>query len=209
MAAPPGLHDMLIFLVDDDTINLKLLKTVLAQAGFANTLLFASGEAMLRELETTLPDLILLDIMMPGLDGYEVLGKVKTSPHSANVPVIMVTAVGLDEEMEPLRRCFDLGAVDYLSKPYSTVELLVRIKSALKLEKQRQDLETAAARIRALEKLLPICSYCKKVRSDRNHWQDVEVYITENTDTSFTHSICPECYNLYVKPQLDELKNKT
>jgi len=200
---------MLIFLVDDDTINLKLLKTVLAQAGFANTLLFASGEAMLRELETTLPDLILLDIMMPGLDGYEVLGKVKTSPHSANVPVIMVTAVGLDEEMEPLRRCFDLGAVDYLSKPYSTVELLVRIKSALKLEKQRQDLETAAARIRALEKLLPICSYCKKVRSDRNHWQDVEVYITENTDTSFTHSICPECYNLYVKPQLDELKNKT
>ncbi|MDZ4182915.1 MAG: hypothetical protein U1B83_08570, partial [Candidatus Cloacimonadaceae bacterium] len=70
-------------------------------------------------------------------------------------------------------------------------------------------LEIAADKIKSLEKLLPICSYCKKVRNDQNYWQDVEVYISAHTEAMFSHSICPACYQLYVKPQLDELKNKS
>ncbi|MCB5296222.1 MAG: hypothetical protein LHW52_06705, partial [Candidatus Cloacimonetes bacterium] len=83
-----------------------------------------------------------------------------------------------------------------------------RVKSALRMEKQRQALEQAARQIRSLEKLLPICSYCKKIRADKNYWQEVEGYISEHTDTMFSHSICPDCYETHVKPQLESLRHE-
>ncbi len=200
------LQDMLIYAVDDDTINLKLLSTILSQSGFSNVKIFYSGEAMLNEAQNNIPSLILLDIMMPGISGYDVLNAVKGNPRQAHVPIIMITAAPLEEELEPLRKSFELGAMDYIAKPFSAIELVVRAKSALRIEKQRQDLEIAGAKISSLEKLLPICSYCKKVRSDQNYWEEVEVYISEHTDTMFSHSICPDCYTTHIKPQLDELK---
>ncbi len=200
------LQEMSIYAVDDDAINLKLLSTILSQSGFTNVKIFYSGEAMLTASEENIPSLILLDIMMPGISGYDVLQAVKGNPKMAHVPVIMITAAPLEEELEPLRKSFDLGAMDYIAKPFSAIELVVRVKSALKIEKQRQDLEMAGAKIRSLEKLLPICSYCKKVRTDQNYWEEVEVYISEHTDTMFSHSICPTCYKTHIKPQLDELK---
>jgi len=145
---------------------------------------------------------------MPGMSGYDVLSKLKSTASCRHVPVIMITAATLQEDMAPLRRSFELGAIDYISKPFATVELEMRVKSSLRLEKQRQGLEAAADKIRSLEKLLPICSYCKKVRSDKNYWQEVEVYISEHTDTMFSHSICPSCYEIHVKPQLAGLKKK-
>ncbi len=203
-----GLYKMMIWAVDDDETNLKLIETILDQAGFRNIHNFTSGEDMLREIEKTCPDMILLDIMMPGMSGYDVLSKLKSTASCRHVPVIMITAATLQEDMAPLRRSFELGAIDYISKPFATVELEMRVKSSLRLEKQRQELEAAADKIRSLEKLLPICSYCKKVRSDKNYWQEVEVYISEHTDTMFSHSICPSCYEIHVKPQLAGLKKK-
>lgn len=120
----------------------------------------------------------------------------------------MITAAPLEEEMEPLRRSFELGAMDYISKPFSAIELIMRVKSALFLEKQRKELEAAIRTIRSLEKMLPICSYCKKIRSDESYWEEVEVYISDHTDTMFSHSICPDCYDKHIKPQLEALKNK-
>lgn len=208
MAFNDDLNDMLIYAVDDDTINLKLLSTILSQSQFKNVKLFFSGEAMLSEADNKIPDLILLDIMMPGISGYDVLEAVKSDPRMKHIPVIMITAAPLEEELEPLRKSFELGAMDYIAKPFSAIELIVRVKSALRIEKQRQELEIASAKIMSLEKLLPICSYCKKVRSDQNYWEEVEVYISEHTDTMFSHSICPDCYTKHIKPQLDELKNR-
>ncbi|PKN80118.1 MAG: response regulator [Candidatus Cloacimonetes bacterium HGW-Cloacimonetes-1] len=208
MAFNDDLQKMLIYAADDDTINLKLLKTILNQSDFFNVQLFYSGEALLTEVENQIPDLILLDIMMPGLSGYDVLDRLKDNSELHHIPVIMITAAPLEEEMEPLQRSFELGAMDYIAKPFSSIELIMRVKSALRIEKQRKDLERAAEKIRSLEKLLPICSYCKKVRSDNNYWEEVEVYISEHTDTMFSHSICPDCYEVHIKPQLDELRKK-
>lgn len=200
------LKDMLIYVADDDEINLKLIKTVLNQAGFQNLKLYFSGKAMMDELTHNRPDLLLLDIMMPGFSGYDVLEWIKQDPALEGIPIIMITAASLDEKMEPLARSFELGAMDFISKPFSNLELVQRVKSALRLEKQRQDLVNAAKQIRTLEKLIPICSYCKKIRADKDYWQEVEAYISEHTDTMFSHSICPECYEVHVKPQFDELK---
>ncbi len=199
---------MSIYVADDDSLNLKYLKTILTQNGFTNVELFLSGEAMLARIQTAVPDLILLDIMMPGMSGYDVCRSVKTNSKWQHIPIIMITAASLEEEMEPLRLSFELGAMDYISKPFKPIELVMRIKSALRMEMQRKELEYALETVKRLEKLLPICSYCKKVRNDQNYWQEVEVYISDNTDTVFSHSICPDCYSKFVKPQLDELRKK-
>lgn len=203
-----ALAQMKIWAVDDDQTNLKLMGAILQQSGFSQISYFSSGEAVLAELEQACPDLILLDIMMPGIGGFEVLTFLQSSPRHNHIPVIVITAVPMQDDMEPLRKSFELGAIDYICKPFTTVELEMRVKSTLRLEKQRQELEAAVSKIRSLEKLLPICSYCKKVRSDKNYWQEVEVYISEHTDTLFSHSICPSCYEVHVKPQLTGLKRK-
>lgn len=197
---------MLVYIADDDETNLKLVKTVLNQEGFNNIHTYTSGKLMLADLKHNCPDLLLLDIMMPGFSGYEVLEWIKRDSTLEHIPVIMLTAVSLDENLEPLKRSFDLGAMDFISKPFANMELILRVKSALRLEHSRQALEAAAAKITTLEKLLPICSYCKKVRSDKDYWQEVEVYISEHTDTMFSHSICPGCFQTHVKPQIDNIK---
>lgn len=208
MAKVEDLYQMLIYAVDDDMINLKLLKTILSQNQFVKVQTIYSGEELLKEINHALPDLILLDIMMPGMSGYEALEKIKNKNEWKHIPVIMITAAPLEEEMEPLRRSFELGAMDYISKPFSAIELIMRVKSALFLEKQRKDLEIALITIKSLEKLLPICSYCKKIRSDESFWEEVEVYISDHTDTMFSHSICPDCYEKHIKPQLEALRHK-
>ncbi|MDD2596415.1 MAG: response regulator [Candidatus Cloacimonetes bacterium] len=200
------IKDMLIYVADDDEINLKLIKTVLTQAGFTNMKLFFSGKTMMEDVTHNPPDLLLLDIMMPGFSGYDVLEWIKQDPLLDYIPIIMITAASLDDNMEPLARSFELGAMDYISKPFSNLELVQRVKSALRMEKQRQALERAAVQIRSLEKLLPICSYCKKIRADKDYWQEVEGYISDHTDTMFSHSVCPDCYESHVKPQLESLK---
>jgi PleD family two-component response regulator len=161
------LKSMTVWVVDDDINNLRLISAILHQSGFNRVHSLISGEEALERLKTEHPDLILLDIIMPGISGYELLEQLQKNRKTAHIPVIMITAVSLEEDMGPLRRSFELGATDYISKPYAAVELEMRVKSSLRLEKQRQDLETAVEKIRSWEKLLPICSYCKKVRSDK------------------------------------------
>jgi response regulator RpfG family c-di-GMP phosphodiesterase len=134
------------------------------------------------------------------------LERIKQDPSLEDIPTIMITAASLDENLEPLQRSFELGAMDFISKPFANLELIQRVKSALRMEKQRQKLENAAKQICSLEKLLPICSYCKKIRADKNYWQELETYFSEHTDTLFSHSVCPDCYEKEVKPQLESIK---
>jgi hypothetical protein len=69
-----------------------------------------------------------------------------------------------------------------------------------------RELEEAMRKVKQLQGLLPICSYCKKVRSDRDYWQQVESYIAEHTDVKFSHGICPECYGTIIEPELEKLE---
>jgi PAS domain S-box-containing protein len=75
-------------------------------------------------------------------------------------------------------------------------------------EKLLRELQAALAEVKELQKILPICSYCKKIRDDENYWQTVEAYISHNTNTRFSHSVCPACFKNIVEPQLDGLKNQ-
>ncbi len=198
------LENMLIYVVDDDPINLRLIKAILNQNGFYNLTLLNNGNELLASMEKNKPDILLLDIMMPELSGYDILEILKQRNAWKHIPVIVITALPLADEMKPLKKSFNLGAMDYISKPFNHIELMLRVKSALKLEYQRQQLEDSLDRIRNLEKMISICSYCKKVRVDNKVWQDLELYISEHSDTQFSHSICPSCYEKIVKPELEE-----
>lgn len=123
-------HNILI--VEDNSYDVKMLETVLQPKGYT-IVVTSSGTEALDYLASNTPDLILLDIMMPGMDGLETCKKLKKLPHLNTVPVIFLTAVASTIQ---LVKGFELGAVDYILKPYNATELLTRIKTHLKLKEQ-------------------------------------------------------------------------
>jgi class 3 adenylate cyclase len=116
-----------VLVVDDDRINRTLLRRSLEADGHSVTTV-EHGRAALESLETALPDVILLDIVMPELDGFEVLDAVKANPRTRDIPVIMISAV---DEMDSVVRCIEAGAEDYLPKPFDATLLRARINAGL------------------------------------------------------------------------------
>ncbi|KPV44296.1 hypothetical protein SE17_44245, partial [Kouleothrix aurantiaca] len=116
-----------VLIVDDNLVNRKLLARALADLGH-RTSAAADGEAALELLraEPDTFDLVLLDVLMPRLDGYEVLAAIKSDPALRELPVIMITAV---DELDSAIRCIELGATDYLHKPFNVALLLARLST--------------------------------------------------------------------------------
>jgi len=190
-----------VLIVDDLPRNLQVLALLLDKAGYRVSMALGGAQA-LAMIAQDLPDLVLLDVMMPDMDGLEVCRRLKADPTTADVPVIFLTARA---ELQDLEEGFRIGAVDYVTKPFRGGELLARVgahvglRQCLERERElRRSLETALAQVRSLSGLLPICSCCKKIRDDRGYWNKIEAYIEEHSDAGFTHGICPECArNLY------------
>lgn len=126
-----------VLVIDDGPKNIKLMEGILVPAGYA--VISADNGAMALEMaQSALPDLILLDVMMPGMDGFAVCKKLKDNEKTRNLPVIFVTA---RNDMEAETRCFALGAVDFISKPVNMPVVLARVKMHLAQEGQRRNLE--------------------------------------------------------------------
>ncbi len=119
----------LILIVDDHPVTTHLLRKSMESEGF-KTLVAPSGDVALKIVPRSLPDLILLDVMMPGLDGFETCRKLKEDPATRDIPIIFVT--GKSDSKDVLKG-FDVGGVDYISKPLRPKEVLLRIKTHLKL----------------------------------------------------------------------------
>ncbi|HLU34805.1 MAG TPA: response regulator [Thermomicrobiales bacterium] len=128
-----------VMIVDDSELNRRLLHRYLQREGYETVLSHDGVQAlaMLREPSTSHVDVVLLDVMMPHLDGYEVLSAMKRDPHLAHLPVIMITAV---DDIESVVRCIELGAMDYLPKPFNAAILRARINSSL-VSKRLRDME--------------------------------------------------------------------
>jgi diguanylate cyclase (GGDEF)-like protein len=132
-------ESFLILVVDDVTKNLQLVMEILEQIGYETT--FAtSGKKALERLETVKPDLILLDLMMPDMGGLEVCEILKAAPQYQKIPVIFLTA---SNEQESLIDAFAKGAVDYVTKPFHSAELLARVRTHLELKQARDALHEA------------------------------------------------------------------
>jgi len=118
-----------ILVVDDNPTNLSVLTQALKSAGF-KVRVATDGERALKQAEYALPDLILLDVMMPGINGFETCVKLKSNPKTQEIPVIFITA--LDESVDKVKG-LSLGAVDYITKPFQQEEVLARVGVHLKL----------------------------------------------------------------------------
>lgn len=123
-----------ILIVDDNPLNLKMLKLILKNEDY-EVLLANDGAEGLQKAEQEKPDLIFLDIMMPGIDGFEVCEKLKSHPHTKDIPIIFLTA---KTDTEGLVRGFELGAADYVTRPFNRTELMARLKTHLALRKSQQ-----------------------------------------------------------------------
>jgi PleD family two-component response regulator len=119
-----------ILAVDDNFINSKLLDQILRKEGYQTKILFRS-EDVINCLEELKPDLILLDLMMPNINGLELCEQIKLNPHFQEIPIIFLT---FSEEKQYLLKAFDLGAADYIVKPFHHRELLARVKNHLQLK---------------------------------------------------------------------------
>jgi DNA-binding response OmpR family regulator len=122
-------HPARILVVDDDRDNREVLGLVLGCEGFV-VLTAASGEEALEIVAQQPPDLILLDVMMPGMNGYKVAARIKGTPATKNIPIMMVTAL---DDSASRTRALNAGADDFLAKPLDRAELCVRVRNLLRL----------------------------------------------------------------------------
>ena len=136
-----------ILCVDDEKKNLKLLEALLVPQGCEVTSA-ENGEAALEYLSSSFPDLVLLDVMMPKLDGYEVCKKIKSKKETQFLPVVMITA--LREEEERIKG-IEAGCDDFISKPFDKHELLARMKSLLRIKSMHDELQYSYAKLNELQ----------------------------------------------------------
>lgn len=140
--------DARVLIVDDNAANAELLEAYLKDSPWCVEVAHSGGEA-LEKVESFGPDLILLDIMMPDMSGYEICTRLKGEPRTADIPIIMVTAL---TDLEDVEKAVEAGTDDFLSKPVNRMELLTRVKSLVRLRHLKSELERTLQYLEELEK---------------------------------------------------------
>jgi two-component system, sensor histidine kinase and response regulator len=184
-----------VLIVDDTVLGIELLAEAL---GTEYDILFAkSGQSAQEVAFGQAPDLILLDVMMPDMDGFEVCRRLKADPRTKAIPVIFITAM---EEESDESYGLKVGGIDYIIKPFRPLIVRARVRNHLELKRigrEREllirDLQDSLVKIQTLQGLLPICAWCKRVRDDQGYWTMVETYFSQRSQAQFSHGICPEC----------------
>lgn len=194
-----------ILIIDDNFEQRLVYKQMLLKTGYENLTFFDSAaEALKSPFIHENYDLILMDIMMPELDGIEACKVFKTMPDFENVPIIMVTGL---QDVNYLDAAFNAGAHDFITIPFNKVEFYSRVKSAIRfkgiIEDQKKmlaekvslvsELTAALENVKTLSGLIPICANCKNIRDDNGYWNQIEVFLKNNSTAEFTHGICPDC----------------
>jgi sigma-B regulation protein RsbU (phosphoserine phosphatase) len=175
---------MKILIAEDDYVSEKILQLTLEREGHEVTVA-RNGRDAWKSFDENPVRVVVSDWMMPGLDGLELAQHIRQRRGTDYTYVILLTA--LQTGKENLRKAMDAGVDDFLSKPLDREVITMRLRVAERiLEYTRQ--------IRLLKELLPICMYCKRIRDDSDYWQQIENYIHAHTGSSFSHGVCPDCY---------------
>jgi CheY-like chemotaxis protein len=185
-----------ILAVEDDPVARAILHQALLRLGH-EVVDAADGAEALRLLEKEPVRVIVSDWMMPEMDGLALCRAVRGRVQADYVYFILLTSRTADVDNQ--REAIEAGVDDFLSKPLNAQDIWMRLRVAERILRY-------ATEVRQLEAFLPICGYCKKVRDDQNYWQQIESYINERTGTDFSHSVCPDCYQRVVMPELEKLR---
>jgi len=172
-----------VLIVDDTPANLQVLGQILKGKGYEVIAALNGKDAIVALQKRKEIDLILLDVMMPEMDGFETCRHIKERTESKHIPVIFLTA---RTETSDIVEGFAAGGVDYVTKPFNGEELLARVRTHVELKKAREELLV-------LRGIIPICSNCHSIRDDSGYWERVDIYMAKHGDMAFSHGICPEC----------------
>jgi phosphoserine phosphatase RsbU/P len=185
-----------ILAVEDDPVSRAVLRQALRRLGY-DALEAPDGEAAWELLQTEPVRVVVSDWMMPRSDGLDLCRRIRSRANSEYIYFILLTSQESTQENQ--EAAADAGVDDFLTKPLNVQELWTRLRVAQRILRY-------TTQVRQLEEMLPICSYCKKIRDDQNYWQQLEGYISERTGSDFSHSVCPDCYSRVVLPELAQIK---
>lgn len=188
---------MKVLIADDDPVSRRLLHASLEKWGY-EVKAVAQGAAaweFMQELQP--PQLLILDWLMPEIDGLELCRRARALKPLQSCYIILLTSRATKSDVV---EGLEAGADDYITKPFDPGELRARVQVGKRvidlqfaLAERLYHLEEAMARVNQLQGLLPICSYCKKVRDDQNYWHQVEAYVARHIEVRFSHGVCPDC----------------
>ena len=183
---------MRILVVEDDFDARQMLQVLLQLEGHSVVTAGNGNEGWNAFLNGKF-SVVLSDWLMPESDGLDLCRKIRKLGAAHYPYIILLTALqGKTNYLEAIHA----GADDFVSKPYDPEVLTSRLLVAERIV-SLQD------RVKHLEGILSTCMYCKKIRDERNHWVSIESYITLRSEASFSHGVCPECYENIVQPELD------
>ena len=197
---------MKTLIAEDDSVSRRLLQAALQKWGYDVTVTAHGREAWDALQQPDAPSLLILDWLMPEMDGVEICRRIRASDALKSSYVILLTSRGSKEDIV---EGLEAGADDYVTKPFDHGELRARVQVGSRviglqhaLAERVHQLEEAIASVKTLQGLLPICCYCKKIRDDGNYWHRVESYIAGHANVRFSHGICPDC-NEKLKAELN------
>lgn len=185
-----------ILAVEDDAVARAVLRRAIRHLGH-EPVEAADGEAAWDALQHDTVRVIVSDWTMPRCDGLDLCRRIRARTGAEYIYFILLTS--RDATQDNQAAAADAGVDDFLTKPLDVSELWMRLRVAERILQY-------TTQVRQLEAMLPICSYCKKIRDDRNYWQQLEGYISERTGSDFSHSVCPDCYTRIVVPELQAIK---
>ncbi|MGH8120011.1 MAG: response regulator [Gammaproteobacteria bacterium] len=175
---------MRVLIAEDDSVSRHALATRLNRAGYDTVVCSNGGEAWNVFTGESPPLLAILDWIMPVMDGLELCRRIRIEKRRRYIYIILLTSMGGKNNY---LQGIEAGADDFLTKPFDTELLRVRLNVA-------ERLLSLQAEVNTLQALLPICMYCKKIRDEREQWTRIEEYISQRTDSLFSHGVCPDCY---------------
>ena len=190
-----------ILIVDDQEGNVLLLERMLRGAGYVSVSSTMDPNEVCELHRKNRYGLILLDLHMPGMDGYQVMEDLKEIEEGSYLPVLVVTA-----QPEQKLRALRAGAKDFVGKPFDLAEVLARVYNMLEVRLLHAELRKALENVKLLSGLLPICMWCKKIRDDQGYWNAIEHYIGQHSEAEFSHGICPDCKRKYSGEMFHEEK---
>lgn len=204
-----------VLVAEDDFLVKAEVVRILSTKSYEIVGLASSGREALEMTASLKPDVILMDIKMPELNGLEATRQIQ---EKWPTPVVILTA---HESRDLVNEASKVGAGAYLTKPLRPEELeraltiamarhddLMQLRSLNHtLETKNSELASALAEIKTLRDILPICSFCKKIRDDQGYWNQVEQYISDHTGTKFSHGICDDCMAEHY-PEFGKSKSK-
>jgi phosphoserine phosphatase RsbU/P len=185
---------MKILAVEDDPIASAVLAASLSALGH-EVVQATDGLSAWEKLQREPIRVVVCDWLMPNVDGLELCRRLRAKPGDY---VYFILVTNRTPTVENQDAAFAAGVDDFLSKPLDPQDLKTRLHVARRIL-------GFTSQIQKLETFIPICSYCKKVRDDRSYWQQIESYINQRTGSEFSHSICPDCYERHVTPELRAL----